>query len=226
VDAAQTLGHVPIDVEADGIDLLAFPGHKGLLGPLGTGGLYIRPGLEQSLRPIREGGTGSVSDQDTQPDFLPDRFESGSHNAIGIAGLSEGVAWVLEQTVARLWQYEQDLCRTMIDGLTDTGVMPGLTYYGPPGISHRCGVFSVRLDPAQAAGFEKPQALSDLLEREYGILTRSGLHCAPLAHRTIGTLDQGGTTRFSFGPFLTPHDVQYACDALGHICHKFAAVAR
>ena len=106
VDAAQTLGHVPLDVEADGIDLLAFPGHKGLHGPLGTGGLWIRPGLEQSMRPIREGGTGSVSERDTQPDFLPDRFEAGSHNAIGIIGLSEGVAWVLEQTVAKLWRRE------------------------------------------------------------------------------------------------------------------------
>jgi cysteine desulfurase/selenocysteine lyase len=91
VDAAQSVGHVPIDVQADNIDLLAAPGHKGLLGPLGTGFLYIRPGLENSLRPIREGGTGSVSENDRQPDFLPDKYEPGSHNAIGIVGLSEGV---------------------------------------------------------------------------------------------------------------------------------------
>jgi cysteine desulfurase family protein len=226
VDAAQTLGHVPIDVEADGIDLLAFPGHKGLLGPLGTGGLYIRPGMEKLLHTIREGGTGSVSEKDTQPDFLPDRFEPGSHNAIGLVGLSAGVAWVLEQTVAKLWSHEQDLCRAMIDGLTDTGSMPGLTYYGPQSIQNRCGVFSVRIDPATGPGFEHPQALSDLLEHDYGILTRAGLHCAPGAHRTIGTLDRGGTTRLSFGPFLTPQDISYACDALGHICHQHAVVAR
>lgn len=220
VDAAQTLGHVPIDVQADMIDLLAFPGHKGLLGPLGTGGLYIRPGVEKEMVTIREGGTGSVSELDRQPDFMPDRFEPGSHNAIGIIGLSEGVNWILEQGVAKLWEHQQNLCRVMIDGLSDTGEMPGLTYFGPQGIKHRCGVFSVRIQ-----GFDHPQSLSDLLEMEYGLLTRSGIHCAPLAHRTIGTHALGGTTRFSFGPFLTKQDVKYACDALGQICHQMAASA-
>ncbi|MCC7145910.1 MAG: aminotransferase class V-fold PLP-dependent enzyme [Phycisphaeraceae bacterium] len=217
VDAAQTLGHVPIDVEADHIDLLAFPGHKGLLGPLGTGGLYIRPGVEKQLHTIREGGTGSVSEKDTQPDFLPDRFESGSHNAIGIIGLSEGVAWILQHGVEKLWQHEQELIKTMIEGLSDTGAMPGLRYFGPQGLKHRCGVFSVRID-----GIESPQALSDLLEERYGILTRSGIHCAPLAHQTFGTHGAGGMTRFSFGPFLHKQDVKYACDALGQICFESA----
>ncbi|HSI36498.1 MAG TPA: aminotransferase class V-fold PLP-dependent enzyme, partial [Tepidisphaeraceae bacterium] len=95
VDAAQSAGHIPVDVQTDFIDLLAAPGHKALLGPLGTGFLYIRPGLEKTLRPLREGGTGSVSENDRQPDFMPDKFEPGSHNAIGIAGLSEGVQWVI-----------------------------------------------------------------------------------------------------------------------------------
>ncbi|MGA2441130.1 MAG: aminotransferase class V-fold PLP-dependent enzyme, partial [Tepidisphaeraceae bacterium] len=97
VDAAQSAGHWPIDVQADCIDLLAAPGHKGLLGPLGTGFLYVRPGMEKVLRPIKEGGTGSVSESDRQPDFLPDKYEPGSHNAIGIIGLSEGVNWILDQ---------------------------------------------------------------------------------------------------------------------------------
>lgn len=215
VDAAQTCGHVPIDVEADHIDFLAAPGHKGLLGPLGTGFLYIRPGMEKRLTTIREGGTGSVSDLDSQPDFLPDRFEPGSHNAIGIIGLSAGVQWVLEQTVAKLWQHERELIKVMLDGLIDTGEMPGLSYFGPRGINHRCGVFSVRID-----GIAQPQALSDMLERDYGILTRSGIHCAPHAHRSLGTQPMGGTTRFSFGPFLSKQDVKYACDALGQICHQ------
>lgn len=215
VDAAQTLGHVPIDVQADWIDLLAFPGHKGLLGPLGTGGLYIRPGVEKEMMTVREGGTGSMSELDRQPDFMPDRFEPGSHNAIGIIGLSEGVNWILQQSVAKLWEHQQNLCRVMIDGLSDTGEMPGLTYFGPQGIKHRCGVFSLRIE-----GFDHPQSLSDLLEMEYGLLTRSGVHCAPLAHKTIGTHSLGGTTRFSFGPFLTKQDVKYACDALGQICHQ------
>lgn len=220
VDAAQTCGHVPIDVQVDSIDLLAAPGHKGLLGPLGTGFLYIRPGVEKRMINIREGGTGSVSELDIQPDFMPDRFECGSHNAIGIIGLSEGIQWVLEQTVAKLWAHEQDLMRTMIGGLCEDGDMPGLTWYGPQGIKHRCGVFSVRV---AAPRFEHPQALSDLLEREYGILTRSGIHCAPLAHKTFGTHGGGGMTRFSFGPFLTTQDVRYACDALGEICIRHAA---
>ncbi|MEX2215036.1 MAG: aminotransferase class V-fold PLP-dependent enzyme [Phycisphaeraceae bacterium] len=217
VDAAQSLGHVPIDVEADRIDLLAFPGHKGLLGPLGTGGLYIRPGIEQRMVTIREGGTGSISEHDTQPDFLPDRFEPGSHNAIGIIGLSEGVKWILDRGVDNLWSHEQDLIRAFLDALEE-GECPGLTLYGPQGLKHRCGVFSVRVE-----GFDQPQALSDVLERDYGILTRSGIHCAPLAHRTFGTHALGGMTRFSFGPFLTAADVRYACDALGHICHEHAA---
>ncbi|MEE9212808.1 MAG: aminotransferase class V-fold PLP-dependent enzyme [Phycisphaeraceae bacterium] len=217
VDAAQTLGHVPIDVRQDHIDLLAFPGHKGLLGPLGTGGLYIRPGIEKRMQTCREGGTGSVSERDTQPDFMPDRFESGSPNAIGIIGLSEAVNWILDRGVDRLWAYEQTLCRMMIEALSNTDQMPGLTWFGPQGIKHRCGVFSVRIE-----GFDEPQILSDLLERDYGILTRSGILCAPLAHQTFGTHALGGMTRFSLGPFLTRQDLQYACDALGQICQQHA----
>lgn len=222
VDAAQTLGHVPIDVQADLIDLLAFPGHKGLLGPLGTGGLYIRPGLEKRMQSVRQGGTGSLSEQDVQPDFLPDRFEPGSHNAIGIIGLSEGVQWILDQGVEKLWHHEQSLCRLMIEHLSDSAGMPGLTYFGPQGIKNRCGVFSLRI-AAPGTSLDQPQKLSDLLESRYGILTRSGLHCAPLVHRTFGTHALGGMTRLSFGPFLSHQDVRYACDALAQICLEHAA---
>jgi cysteine desulfurase family protein len=220
VDGAQTVGHVPVDVRADGIDLLAFPGHKGLLGPLGTGALYIRPGVENHIQTIREGGTGSVSERDVQPDFMPDRFECGSHNAIGIIGLSEGVKWVLDQGIDKLWAHERELVRAMIEGLTDTGAMPGLRYFGPQGVKVRCGVFSVRIE-----GVDQPQALSDLLEQRCGILTRSGIHCAPLAHMTFGTHAVAGMTRFSFGPFLNKRDVKYACDALGQICFEHDAAA-
>src|SRR4051812_9740316 len=198
VDAAQSAGHLPIDVQADGIDLLAAPGHKALLGPLGTGFLYIRPGLEQSLRTLREGGTGSVSEQPVQPDFLPDKYEPGSHNAIGIIGLSEGVKWILEQGVSKLHAREMELISTFIEGVGD---IEGLTYFGPQGVRNRVGVFSVRIE-----GYE-PQELSAILETSYGILIRSGIHCAPLAHQAIGTASIGGTTRFSFGPFVTPQDV-------------------
>ncbi len=219
VDAAQTIGHVPLNVEDDFIDLLAFPGHKGLLGPLGTGGLYIRPGIENRMTTVREGGTGSLSEHDTQPTFLPDRFEPGSHNAIGIIGLCEGVRWILQRGIDQLWKHEQDLIRTFI-GAIDEGEMPGLILHGPQGLKDRCGVFSVRIEGQP--DLAQPQALSDMLEKEYGILTRSGIHCAPLAHQTFGTYAVGGTTRLSFGPFLTVQDVRYAVDALGHICQRDA----
>lgn len=207
VDAAQSAGHVPIDVQADQIDLLAAPGHKGLLGPLGTGFLYIRPGLERVLRPLKEGGTGSASESDRQPDAMPDKYEPGSHNAIGIAGLSEGVRWITQQTIEKLAAHESELVRAFIDRTE----IEGLTLYGPAGVRHRVGVFSVRLE-----GFD-PHELAAVLETSYGILTRAGIHCAPLAHESIGTASSGGTTRLSFGPFVTLHDVQHATDALAQI---------
>jgi cysteine desulfurase family protein len=215
VDAAQSAGHIPIDVREDCIDLLAAPGHKGLLGPLGTGILYVRPGMEKRLRPLKEGGTGSVSEQDRQPDFLPDKYEPGSHNAIGIAGLGEGVKWVLEQGIEKLAAHEMDLVRTMIEGLSD---IEGLSYYGPQGVKHRLGVFSIRVE-----GFE-PYELAAVLESHYGILTRPGIHCAPLAHAAIGTAEHGGTTRFSFGPFLSKQDVKFAADALAEIASSTSVV--
>jgi cysteine desulfurase family protein len=217
VDAAQSAGHLPIDVQADGIDLLAAPGHKGLLGPLGTGFLYIRPGIERMLRTTREGGTGSASEEDRQPEFMPDKYEPGSHNAIGIIGLSQGVQWVIDQTVEKLAGQEVDLMKTFIDGMAD---VEGLRYYGPSGVHHRTGVFSVRID-----GFE-PQELSAALEASFGILTRSGLHCAPLAHQAIGTAAIGGTTRLSFGPFLSPQDVNFAADALADLALSQARLAK
>jgi selenocysteine lyase/cysteine desulfurase len=160
------------------------------------------------LRSVREGGTGSISEQDRQPDFLPDKYEAGSHNSIGIAGLGEGVKWILDQGIEKLASHDLDLVRTMLDGLSD---VEGLTYYGPRGVKNRLGVFSVRVD-----GFE-PYELSAVLESHYGILTRPGIHCAPLAHQAIGTSELGGTTRLSFGPFLSKQDVKFATDALAEI---------
>ncbi len=216
VDAAQSAGHVPIDVQADGIDLLAAPGHKALFGPLGTGFLYIRPGIEKFLRTIREGGTGSVSELDRQPEFMPDKYEPGSHNAIGIIGLSQGVKWILDQTIEKLAAHDLDLVRAFIDRAKE---ISGLRYFGPAGTKNRIGVFSVRVE-----GFE-PQELSAALESSFGILTRSGIHCAPLAHRAIGTAELGGTTRFSFGPFVTSSDVQFATEALAELAESHARIA-
>ncbi len=215
VDAAQSIGHLPIDVQADCIDLLAAPGHKGLLGPLGTGFLYIRPGIEKILTPLREGGTGSVSELDRQPDFMPDKYESGSHNAIGLIGLAEGVMYVLDQTPEALLAHQMDLVRVFIDGVAN---IDGLTYFGPQGVRHRIGVFSVRVE-----GYS-PHELSSVLETHYGVLTRSGIHCAPLAHQAMGTAQTGGTTRLSFGPFLSKQDVKFATDALAEIAMSKAIV--
>lgn len=214
VDAAQSAGHIPIDVQADHIDLLAAPGHKALLGPLGTGFLYIRPGLEKTLRPTREGGTGSLSEEPRQPELMPDKYEPGSHNAVGIVGLSEGVHWILDQGIEQLAANDLDLVRTFIDGISG---IEGLAYYGPQGVKHRIGVFSVRIN-----GLD-PQELSGILEASYGILTRPGLHCAPLVHQVLGTLQTGGTTRFSFGPFLTKQDVKFATDVLAEIATSHVA---
>ncbi len=211
VDAAQTIGHWPIDVQRDGVDFLAAPGHKGLLGPLGTGFLYIRPGMEKILRPHKQGGTGSRSEIMTQPEIMPDKYEPGSHNAIGIAGLSEGVAYVLERNVRAIRAHDRDLCERFMAGLE---TIEGLEWFGPRDADKRVGVFSVRL-----RGFS-PLELSGALESEFGVLTRSGLHCAPLAHKTIGTLDIGGTTRFSFGPFVTPEDIDHTLNALKSLASR------
>ncbi len=219
VDGAQSLGHIPLDVQSMHIDLLAAPGHKGLLGPLGTGFLYIRPGIEKQMQTYREGGTGSLSEFDVQPDFLPDRFEPGSHNTIGILGLSEGVQYILDRGIDALREHELKLITAFSSELSRSET-PGLRIYGPTDPAQRCGVFSLRID-----AFARPQDLSDVLERDFGILTRSGLHCAPGAHRTIGTLDLGGTTRLSFGAFVTEDDVRYAARAIVQICQKHAPAA-
>jgi len=211
VDAAQSAGHIPIDLQADHIDLLAAPGHKGLLGPLGTGILYIRPGIEQRLSTILEGGTGSVSENDRQPEFLPDKYEPGSHNAIGIAGLLEGLRWIQNRTVEKIAAHETDLVRAFLDGISD---IEGLSYFGPRGVRNRVGVFSIRIESLD------PHELAAILESHYGILTRPGLHCAPLIHQALGTASSGGTTRLSFGPFLSVQDIHYAADALAEIAAR------
>ncbi len=216
VDAAQTAGHQSLDVQRDFIDFLAAPGHKGLLGPLGTGFLYIRPGLEDKLATIRQGGTGSVSDRDVQPEFMPDKFEPGSHNAIGIAGLSAGIAWILNRGIAAVELHERELCETFIDRVRG---IDGLRYVGPQGVENRVGVFSVRVHEIE------PLRLAADLEKDFGILTRAGLHCAPGAHATMGTDKSAGgnrhgpvgTTRFSFGPFLSTKQVRFCGEALAAI---------
>jgi len=211
VDAAQSAGHVSLDFAGLGIDLLASPGHKGLLGPLGTGVLLIREGVEAQMQTVREGGTGSESENAVQPATLPDRFEAGSHNAPGLAGLLAGAEWVVDRGVATLRGEEMELCARLSAHLER---IDGLQWYGPRDPRQRVGVFSIRI-----AGLE-PAELSALLESRYGILSRSGLHCAPLAHKTIGTLELGGTTRLSMGPFTTAADVDQLGAALAEVAHR------
>lgn len=238
VDAAQSLGHMAVDVRAMNIDLLAFPGHKGLLGPTGTGGLYLRPGMEKLVQSVREGGTGSRSEHDVQPQELPDKYEPGSQNAIGIIGLSEGVQFLMEyefdglRGVEAIAAHERALVSRFIQGLQRGGgsdMLPGLRLMGPQGAAGRIGVFTVTIDGIA------PHELSAVLESEFGLLTRSGVHCAPLAHRLmaegaegaaapVATKDGliGGGTRFSVGPFLGIEDVKHATDALAEVCEEIA----
>ncbi len=213
LDAAQTLGHMPIDVRDMPIDMLAFPGHKGLLGPLGTGGLYLRPGMEHIIDTVREGGTGSSSERDEQPHHMPDKYEPGSPNGPGIAGLGAAVQWILDRGVADLWDHEQRMMQIMLNGLL---ALPGVHVLGHPTAEHRTGVLSFVMD-----GFE-PNDVAAILEESYGILARAGLQCAPLAHQAMGTTAGGGTVRLSVGPFLTEDDVRYAVASIGEIAREMS----
>jgi selenocysteine lyase/cysteine desulfurase len=183
---------------------------------LGTGVLCIGQGVESKLHPVREGGTGSVSERDTQPDMLPDKYESGSHNTLGIVGLSAGVQWILDKGVSSLWEHEQTLVAGMLDAFL-SGKVPDVQLVGPVCADQRCAVFSIHID-----GME-PNALSSILEDRFGLLTRAGLHCAPRAHRTFGTDKHGGTVRVSFGAFNTIDDVHAVCEALASVGSAFSS---
>lgn len=216
VDAAQSVGHVEIDVQELGADMVAFPGHKGLLGPLGTGVLYVRDGVEKWLDTMKEGGTGTISEQAVQPETMPDKYEIGSHNAIGLAGLSESVAWLLDRGVAPLREHDRRLCELF---MRESDGVDGLTVYGPRDPARRTGVFSVNV-----AGMS-PGRLAAALESDFAICSRPGVHCAPLAHETIGT-HPTGTCRLSFGPFTTEDHVRRATDALSQITRVAVAAHR
>jgi len=208
VDAAQTAGAYPIDVEKDGIDLLAFTGHKSLYGPQGTGGLAIGEGVnEKEMSPLKQGGTGSRSEFEEQPDFLPDCFESGTPNGIGLAGLLAGVQFVLVKGVENIRQNEMNLIEKLIKGLKN---ISEVKLYGPELQEDRIATLSfnfTHLSPSNGAL---------RLEKEFGILCRPGLHCAPSAHRTIGTFPEG-TVRFGLSAFNTEAEVETAVQAISEI---------
>ena len=205
VDAAQTAGALPMDVQKMKIDLLAFTGHKSLYGPQGTGGLYIRKGLEKKITPLMMGGTGSRSEFEAQPDFMPDKYESGTPNTIGFAGLGAGATYLAEQTIDRIRAKEEQLTRRFLGRLE--AFKDQVTVYGPNDAARQTAVISFNvknISPSDAAMF---------FEEKFGILCRPGLHCAPAAHRTIGTFPQG-TVRFSFGFFNTSREVDRAAKAV------------
>lgn len=209
VDAAQTAGSSPIDVEAMGIDLLAFSGHKSLFGPQGTGGLYIRKGLEEKIPPLMHGGTGSRSETEQQPDFMPDKYECGTPNTVGLAGLGAGAGFILEQGLQNIISRKNGLARRFLEKLHC--LHNDVVIYGPVEMQHRIPVISFNLRNISASD------ASLYLEENRGILCRPGLHCAPAAHRTIGTFPQG-TLRFSFGYFNTEAQVDLAAEAVGQLC--------
>jgi cysteine desulfurase family protein len=204
VDAAQTAGVVPIDVQAMNIDLLALPGHKGLLGPTGTGALYAGP--RTRLRPWREGGTGGDSSSETQPNLMPYFLEGGTPNVLGVAGLSAGIRYVTERGLDAIRRHETALVERLWQGLEELG--------------HE--VFGTR-DPALRVGtvsFRTPMAPLDLgtiLDEAFDIAVRPGLHCAPYIHRSLGTFEDGGTVRVSPGPFSTESDMDALLTALKEI---------
>ncbi len=205
LDAAQTAGVVPIDVESQHIDVLAFTGHKGLLGPQGIGGIYVHPRLD--IRPLKEGGTGSASESLQQPQFMPDRLEAGTPNTPGIAGLKAGVDFILQTGVKTIQQHEQELTLMLREGLKD---IPGLTLYGPAEKHLRTAVVSFNI-----AGLDCGE-VSLRLDQEHGFTNRSGLHCAPLAHQSIGTLESGAC-RLSPGYFNKAAEIERLIEALWHI---------
>ncbi|MDP1989637.1 MAG: aminotransferase class V-fold PLP-dependent enzyme [Syntrophales bacterium] len=204
VDAAQTAGALPIHVDEMAIDLLAFSGHKSLFGPQGTGGLYIREGLEKQLRPLMMGGTGSRSEFERQPDFMPDKYESGTPNTIGLAGLGAGVRFVLVEGVETIRSKEKSLTEQFLRGLAS---LRGITIYGPLSAVSRTAVVSFNI-----AGVSPSDAALEFDER-FRIMCRPGLHCAPAAHRTIGTFSRG-TIRFGFGYFNTEEEISLALEAI------------
>lgn len=209
LDAAQSAGHRPVDVAELGVDLLAFTGHKGLLGPQGTGGLWIRPGVE--LPPLLFGGTGSASEEATMPATLPDRHEAGSQNGPGIAGLLAGVEWLAERGLPELHAREAALKAELLRALE---ALPGVRIRSPraPDGAAIVTITAARLHPAE---------LARRLDREHGVQARAGLHCAPGAHQALGTFETGAL-RLSLGWASTEDDITRAAGALARLTSQEA----
>ncbi len=208
VDTAQTAGAYPIDMQQDCIDLLAFTGHKTLYGPPGTGGFIIGERVStHCLKPLVQGGTGSHSAFEEQPDFLPDRYESGTLNTVGLAGLQAGIQWILTQGLETIREREMDMTEQMLAGLR---AIPGVIVYGTQDAARRTATISFTIWDMDIAD------IGLRLDDDYGIQCRVGLHCAPAAHKTLGTFPTG-TVRLGLGAFTTPEDVEQVVRAVEHL---------
>ncbi len=205
VDAAQTAGKYPLDVQESNIDLLAFSGHKGVLGPPGTGILYI--GERVNLDTLREGGTGSHSEQEEQPADFPSTFESGTLNTVGIAGLGAGLRFIFQEGMKLILEHEQYLTIHLLEGLSN---IPGITVYGAGDGEYQAPVFSFTIN-----GYD-PGEVGVILDQAFDIKVRTGLHCAPAAHKTLGTFPKG-TIRLSPGYFNTIEEIDLTLEAIEKI---------
>lgn len=208
VDTAQTAGCYPLDIKKDNIDLLAFTGHKALYGPPGTGGLVLGKRVDtKKLTPLKEGGTGSHSEFEEQPGFLPDLYESGTPNTVGLAGLNAGISFILKEGISKIHQYELSLSQKLIAGLKE---IPGVIVYGEEQVKDRVAVISFNIKD------QLPSEVGLRLDEEYDIMCRVGLHCSPATHKTIGTFPRG-TVRFSMSWFNTLEEVEQAIMAIRDI---------
>ena len=208
VDAAQTAGAVPMDMERMGIDVLCFTGHKGLYGPQGTGGVCVRPGL--SIRPLKVGGSGIHSFDREHPSEMPAALEAGTLNGHGIAGLGAAARWLLETGVEQIRAREQALLRRFVDGVKE---VEGVTLYGNPDLNRRTGIQSLNIRDYDSA------RVADWLYEDYGIAVRGGAHCAPLMHEALGTREQGAV-RFSFSYFNTEAEADEAAAAVRELAEE------
>ncbi|HEV2107522.1 MAG TPA: cysteine desulfurase [Thermomicrobiales bacterium] len=208
VDASQTAGTMPIDVQALNVDVLAIPGHKGLLGPPGTGALYLGPRVPvDQLQPSRSGGTGFRSEEDRQPDELPYRYESGTGNTVGIAALGAALEYLERRGVSDITRHESGLVGRLIAGLAE---IEGVTVYGAENAADQAAVISLTVEGWQ------PSDVGAVLDQSFDIACRTGLHCAPDACRTLGVYP-GGTVRLSPGPFSSEDDIDVAIAAVAEI---------
>ena len=207
-DAAQTAGHLPIDVSRLPIDIVVCPGHKGLLGPLGTGIVYVRTGIEEHVNCFRLGGTGTSSEDDHHPCQMPERFEAGNHNVPGLVGLEAALAFLELKTIQAIHDHEAGLTRILVEGLRNLSTV---SVYGHDAAAPHVGVVSFNVK-----GFNAHEVAS-LLDDSFGIQSRAGLHCAAGAHRSLGTFDCGGTIRFSVGPFTTDSEIEKAITSVAEL---------